>query len=304
MDTIERFRGCLLGLATADAVGTAVEFFVRGSFAPITDMIGGGPFSLKAGEWTDDTSMALCLATSLTEVGDFDPRDQMRRYLQWYRQGYLSSTGRCFDIGMTVRGALTKYEATGNPYSGSTDPMTAGNGSIMRLAPVAMFYFPHRSRILHYCAESSRTTHGATECIDACGLLGDILYRALAGKDKEQVLLGTDPDLLTMASLQGIARGEYCDKGEDDIAGTGYVVNSLEAALWSFWVTDSFPAAILKAVNLGDDADTTVAVCGQVAGAFYGEKGIPISWLERLVMCDKIRELADKIYAKTRAAYR
>jgi len=302
MDTIERFRGCLLGLAAGDAVGTSVEFYARGSFPPVKDMTGGGPFGLKAGQWTDDTSMALCLATSLAEVGDFDARDQMRRYLRWYRQGYLSSNGTCFDIGMTIRSALSKYEAGGSAYSGSTDPMSAGNGSIMRLAPVAMFYYPDAKRIWKYSAESSRTTHGAAECLDACRLLGDILFRALSGQTKEQVLGGTDAALLGSTALQGIARGEYYLKGEDKIAGKGYVVPSLEAALWCFWTTDSFSSAILKAANLGDDADTTAAICGQVAGAFYGEGAIPENWRARLVMRDEMEYLADRLYERSKPA--
>jgi ADP-ribosyl-[dinitrogen reductase] hydrolase len=103
-------------------------------------MTGGGPFDLKPGQWTDDTSMALCLAESLIESRGFDPADQMRRYVHWYRDGYLSSTGRCFDIGMTVAQALHRFEATGDPFSGSADPSMAGNGSLMRLAPVAMYF--------------------------------------------------------------------------------------------------------------------------------------------------------------------
>lgn len=302
METIERFRGSLLGLATGDAVGTTVEFLTRGSVPPVTDMVGGGPFSLKAGEWTDDTSMALCVATSLLDCNDFDARDQMERYCRWYRHGYLSSNGECFDIGTTVRRALSRYEATGDPYSGTSDPMSAGNGSIMRLAPVPMFYYPHRPRMRHYSVESSRTTHGALECLEACSLLADILGRALAGEAKDHVLLGTDIDSLTMPSIQNLARGDYRGKDVGEIAGTGYVVQSLEAALWCFGMTDSFSAAILTAVNLGDDADTTAAICGQVAGAYYGEQRIPASWLARLAMRDGISELADKLYERSQAA--
>ena len=128
VSTRDRFRGCLLGLAAGDALGTTLEFSVPGSFDPIDDMVGGGPFGLRAGQWTDDTSMALCLATSLLESGGFDAVDQMGRYLRWFREGYLSSTGECFDIGGTTREALVRFERTGEPYSGPTDPMSAGNG--------------------------------------------------------------------------------------------------------------------------------------------------------------------------------
>ena len=248
MTDIDRFHGSLLGLAVGDAVGTTVEFRPRGTFPPVTGMAGGGPFNLQPGEWTDDTSMALCLATSLLESAGFDPADQMNRYWRWYQEGYLSSNGRCFDIGNTVRQALHRYRQTGNPYSGSTDPMTAGNGSIMRLAPVVLYYLPDHNRVLRYAAASSRTTHGASECLDACRLLADILYRALSGADKEDVLFGSDPDLVASPAIQAIARGDYRHKSDEAIQGSGYVVSSLEAALWSFHRTDSFAAAILTAV--------------------------------------------------------
>jgi len=260
-------------------------------------MVGKGPFNLKPGQWTDDTSMALCLATSLINVKGFDAVDQMNRYCNWYEHGYLSSTGHCFDIGSTTRQALHRYKDTGDPFAGSNAPLSAGNGSLMRLAPVPMFYFPDRERMLHFSSESSRTTHGATECIDACRLFSDMLLRALTGLNKQDVLFGSDPGMVVSPAIQAIARGEYRNKSINDIHGTGYVVNSLEAALWCFLMTESFDQAILQAANLGDDADTTAAICGQIAGAFYGESLIPAHWLERVAMRDAISKLADELYA-------
>jgi ADP-ribosyl-[dinitrogen reductase] hydrolase len=299
MNSLERFRGCLLGLAAGDAVGTTVEFKSRGSFSPVQDMVGGGPFHLKPGQWTDDTSMALCLATSLVEVGGFDAADQMNRYCNWYENGYLSSTGTCFDIGITVSQALDDYKVSGNPLSGSANPRSAGNGCLMRLAPVPMFYFPDHDRTLHFSGESSRTTHGAAECIDASRLFGDILFRSLSGASKTEILFGNDPKIVVSPSIQAIANGEYQSKTIDDIRGTGYVVDSLEAALWCFWTTETYEQAILTATNLGDDADTTAAICGQVAGAYYGEPAIPSHWLQQLTMRHEITELADRLYAAT-----
>jgi ADP-ribosyl-[dinitrogen reductase] hydrolase len=296
--SLERFHGCLLGLAVGDAVGTTVEFKPRGTFPPVTDMIGRGPFALNPGEWTDDTSMAPCLATSLLEKNGFEAQDQMERYWNWYQTGYLSSNGRCFDIGDTVRAPGERYRQTGNPYSGSTQPSTAGNGSIMRLAPIPMFYFPNQDKILHFSGESSRTTHGAAEGVDACRLLGKILYRALGGANKEDLLSGTDPSLFRSEAVKEIAGGGYRQKQISAIRGTGYVIQSLEAALWCFWTTPSFEEAILKAANLGEDADTTAAVCGQVAGAFYGITGIPARWLNRLAMRQEIETLADQLFKK------
>lgn len=295
IDERSRFRGCLLGLACGDAVGTTVEFTARGRFTPVTDMVGGGVFELSPGAWTDDTSMALCLAASLTELGCFDATDQMNRYWRWVDDGYMSSNGRCFDVGNTVYDSLERFRETGDPFSGSTDPYSAGNGCIMRLAPVPMFYFPDQAAAITQSGLSARTTHGAAECIDACRLFGGILYQALAGADREAILLSHAVDDASSPSLQAIARGEYRDKTEQDIRGSGYVVQSLEAALWCFWHTSSFEAAILKAANLGDDADTTAAVCGQVAGAFYGATGIPSHWLDRVALRDIITDLADRL---------
>ena len=296
MDEISRFTGCLLGLAVGDAVGTAVEFQPRGSFPTLSDMVGGGPFHLNPGEWTDDTSMALCLATSLVKRGGFDARDQMERYSRWAEEGYLSSNGRCFDIGNTVAAALRRFQANGDPFAGSTDPRSAGNGSIMRLAPVPMYFYPDRQRAMGYAGESSRTTHGAMECVDACRLLAAILVLALTGRGKDAVLSAEAETFSGAEKIVAIACGQYRDKSISQIRGSGYVVQSLEAALWCFLHTDSFEAAILKASNLGDDADTTAAVCGQIAGAYYGTPGIPERWLERLAFAQEIGELGERLY--------
>jgi ADP-ribosyl-[dinitrogen reductase] hydrolase len=294
---LNRFQGCLLGLAIGDAVGTTVEFMPRGSFSIITDMLGGGPFNLKPGQWTDDTSMALCLATSIVEKKGHDPLDQMQRYMHWCKDGYMSSTGRCFDIGRTVLEALGNFEITGDPNSGPTRENSAGNGSLMRLAPVPMFYAPDLEKAMFFSGESSRTTHGATEAVEACNLFGSILVKALEGKNKSQILFDNDVRNITSQKILDISKGAYISKVIDQIQGTGYVIESLSAALWSFWNSNSFEEAILKAVNLGNDADTTAAICGQVAGAYYGRVGIPPSWLDKLFLRDDIVTLANKLAA-------
>ncbi len=180
---VENFRGAMLGLAVGDALGTTLEFTRPGTFQPLSDMVGGGPFNLKPGQWTDDTSMALCLAESLVEQRGFDLKDQVLRYVKWYRDGYLSSTGECFDIGNTVRDALHRFEQTGNPASGSTHPQSAGNGSIMRLAPVPMAYANRPEKAVELSGRSSITTHGAAACIDACRYFGGLIAGALNGAE-------------------------------------------------------------------------------------------------------------------------
>lgn len=295
MELVDRYTGCLLGLACGDAVGTTLEFKPRGSFESITDMIGGGPFNLEPGQWTDDTSMALCLAESLIEKKGFDAIDQMERYVRWYRTGYLSSTGVCFDIGGTTASALRRFEKTRDPFSGSTDSRSAGNGSLMRLAPVPLFFYPDRDAMIFHAGESSRTTHGAQECIDACRFFASILYNALSGMDKERVLFEHDGAIVESPAIGEILKGSYRTKAEGQIQGTGYVVQSLEAALWCFHSTDTFRDAVLKAANLGDDADTTAAICGQVAGAYYGKSSIPPDWLKRVSMNQRISGLTKRL---------
>ena len=188
LTTRDRFRGCLLGLAAGDALGTTLEFERPGTFQQIDDMIGGGPFNLEPGQWTDDTSMALCLAASLIERGEFDPMDQMRRYVRWRDEGYLSSTGACFDIGNTIASALSRFMDTGEPYAGSSDPYSAGNGSLMRLAPVPMYFAGDAAEAISRSADSSRTTHGAEEAVDACRYFAGLLVGALNCVDRETLL--------------------------------------------------------------------------------------------------------------------
>lgn len=297
-----RYRGCLLGLAAGDAVGTTLEFTEFGMFDHIKDMVGGGPFALKAGQWTDDTSMALCLAASLVETQRFDAADQMRRYVRWWREGYFSSTGECFDIGNTTRAALQKFEMTGEPLAGSTDPNAAGNGSLMRLATVPLAFRKQPELAIQYAAESSRTTHGAPQAVDACRYFAGLILGALTGAEKAE-LLSADfapyPNAWPAAPLHpaiaAVAAGSFKHKHPPEIRGTGYVVNSLEAALWAFFHTDDFESGCLRAANLGEDADTTAAIYGQLAGAFYGEAAIPLKWREKLTMRETIETLADQL---------
>lgn len=299
MSPLERYEGCLLGLACGDAVGTTVEFRTRGSFEPVTDMVGGGPFGLVAGEWTDDTSMALCLAASLVHREGFDAVDQMNRYCNWRSVGYMSSTGNCFDIGITVSGALTRYLASGDPFSGDPDPRTAGNGALMRLAPVPMFFAPSAQATWQQAGDSTRTTHGAQEAI-ACSQFFALQVRAALLGESKAAILATAPLAVLSEKVEALARGDYATKPRERIKGSGYCVESLEAALWCFAHTQSFEEAVLAATNLGDDADTTAAICGQLAGAFYGVGGIPAHWRDKLVMREEITQLAGRLLALAR----
>jgi len=251
---LDRVRGCLLGLAVGDALGTTLEFERPGSFTPIDDMVGGGPFNVAPGQWTDDTSMALCLAESLIERQGFDPIDQLERYERWWREGHLSWAGRCFDIGTTTVSALGRFGRTREPYCGSPDPATAGNGSIMRLAPVPIYYRGHLRKAIDFAAASSRTTHRAPEAVDACRFLASLLVGLLNGIPKDEVLAPAYEAVSGLWDREPLARlvarmrrGSYCDREPPQIRGSGYVIACLEAALWAFARTSDFRAGVLTA---------------------------------------------------------
>jgi ADP-ribosylglycohydrolase len=287
----DRAIGTLVGLAVGDAVGTTLEFSTRDAMAPLTDLVGGGPFQLTAGTWTDDTAMALALADTLIFRGELDPKDLMSRFVNWWRWGEYSPTGECFDIGMTTRIALASFEADGNPIAGSTDPHSAGNGSLMRLAPIAIWGVRVGEMAMRDAARlQSATTHGAPQCLSACEGYALILSAAIQGASFDAAVeAATD---ITDTVIAPIFAGSWKSKSRDAIKSSGYVAHSLEAALWCVVQTACFRDAVLLAANLGDDADTTAAITGQLAGALYGASGIPPEWRAKLAWHDQIAETA------------
>lgn len=295
----DRAIGALLGLAVGDAIGTTLEFEPRNDDAPrLTDMVGGGPFKLKAGQWTDDTAMALALADSLL-AAPFDPRDLMERFLRWRRQGDYSCTGRCFDIGNTVSASLQRYVANGDPMAGVEDPHTAGNGSLMRLAPVAIRYWSQPEERRRIAALQSQTTHGAREAVDSCVFFADVLAESIQGEDGRMTYRrrrNANP-----GQVGEIAAGRWRGRTRAQIRGSGYVVHSLEAAFWCVGRTSSFKDAVLLAANLREDADTTAAITGQLAGARYGVSSIPPEWLAKLAWRDRIETTARSLFRLGRA---
>jgi ADP-ribosyl-[dinitrogen reductase] hydrolase len=258
----ETARGALLGLAIADALGTTLEFQARDSYSPLKDIVGGGPFNLQPGEWTDDTAMAIALAECLLEHEGLNERDLMERFCEWYDQGTYSCTGSCFDIGQTTLAALRRFRRTGDPMAGSEDPKHAGNGSLMRLAPVPILYWNNASARANAARNQSRTTHATREAVDACAAFADLIADAIDG---------TPRDIL------------------------------LTAALWATGGATSFAGTVLRAANLGDDADTTAAIAGQLAGAIYGASAIPTRWLDILAWRDHLESLADRLFDQSLA---
>ncbi len=297
-DPLDRAVGALLGLAIGDAIGTTLEFRAPGTFTPIGDMVGGGPFGLQPGEWTDDTSMALCLAESILDTGAMDLADQLRRYLLWKDEGYLSSTGRCFDIGATTHGQLERFRRTGTAVDPRPDPEAAANGSLMRLAAAPIRWHADPAEAAARSGESSRSTHAAARPVDACRLMGSMIAALIAGSTFDEV---ADPTFWQWGDLHPevarIAAGSWRDKEPPLIRGTGYCVDALEAALWAVAGAEHFDGAVLRAANLGDDADTTAAIAGQIAGARWGASSIRAEWRLRVAAGDRIASLARGLFA-------
>lgn len=294
----DRCRGTFYGLAIGDALGAAVEFKMPGEFSPLWDYHSGGPHGLSPGQWTDDTSMALALADSI-KVKGWNLDDQINRYLDWWQNGKYSVNGYCFDIGTTVRTALDEYTRIKDVKNcADPSPESSGNGSIMRLAPVVIHFaklYPDKIRDLCDLAdESSIPTHRSEQSRSACRYLAAILAAFIHGEKREDVLSEEwfkEKDLGPIVPLiSNLAKGEYKRKTVYEVVGSGWVVQSLEAALWAFWHASSFEEAICYAVNLGNDADTTGAVCGQIAGAYWGYSSIPKRFIDGLDRKDMIEE--------------
>ncbi|GGB80618.1 ADP-ribosylglycohydrolase [Marinobacterium zhoushanense] len=299
----DRLRGMLVGLAVGDALGAPVEFMKPGSFEPVSDMRPGGPHRLPAGYWTDDTSMALCSGVSLYLRGGFDPQDHMQRFLRWYREGYLSSTGRCFDIGIRTRQALARFENDGELFAGKESFDSAGNGALMRLAPLLIYYHRASEQAERLAVEHCRLTHGDLRCLEANRLLARLVRMLGEGRDKEEVFasLAHDSGDIQHRELRQLAEGSFLQREPPQIRGRGYVVSALEAAMWAFGKSDTFSEGALLAVNLGEDSDTTGAIYGQIAGTFYGYHAIPPQWRATLYQHEAIVALADHLMGREAA---
>lgn len=299
-----------MGLALGDALGTTLEFREKDSYEHIDDMVGGGPFSLEVGMWTDDTSMALCLADSLLERGKHDPKDQLDKYVKWSKDGYNSVLGYCFDIGITVTDSLNKYLTTGEEYPGSTCARTAGNGSLMRMAPTIIFHSKAKGfgdlTLKNMAILSSKTTHACPSCLEASEMFAQVVDAALCGQqDKRKILADLvaeypladasaklNPEIHKLRTKIQDLQGSV---DRDDVRGTGYVIDSIHAALWCFLNSDDFREGALLAANLGDDADTTAAIYGQIAGAYYGYDALPEDWIAKIYWRYEIESKAQEL---------
>ena len=287
----DRVIGAMLGLATGDALGAPVEFNRRGEFPYVTDMQSGGYFRLPLGAWTDDTAMALCLADSLIHNPELDLEDLMDRFIRWVDFSENTSTGKCIGLGQNTFFVLGNYRRTRSLLAPSNKGKSDGNGSIMRIAPIPCLYWQYPEIARQLAIKQSYATHASVLAASACDFLSLILCDLIRGVSFEEAL-SLAGKYEFAPDIRSVALGHWANKTVDEISSSGFVVHTLEAACWCVWNTSSFEDALIKAVNLGEDADTVAAVTGQIAGALYGKNVIPVRWLDVLLHREKIENVA------------
>ncbi len=298
-------RNILLGIAVGDALGVPVEFMSREEIRrnPVTDMIGYGTYNLPPGTWSDDTSLSLCLADALTEGYDVDTI--AAKFVAWRDENLWTARGHVFDIGIATNKAIDRLKNGLKPVSaGGAEETDNGNGSLMRILPlidhIQGISLQERYRIT---SDVSSITHRHTRSIISCYCLLEYARYLVAGMDKVSAYTLLQKDLPVQLHAMGVADKEVHHLRrilsidisvlqESEIQSSGYVIHTLEASLWCLLTTGSFKQAVLKAVNLGEDSDTTGAVTGGLAGIIYGAESIPVSWLEQLARKDDIESLA------------
>ena len=274
----ENAVGMFLGLAIGDALGAPLEFMPsRQPEDYVTSYIGGGCHKVSAGEFTDDTSMALAMADAFIIRGHFDPILIMDNFLKWKNKGEYSPRGYMFDCGLTIYTALEKYEKdSSNPFCGSISPHSSGNGGLMRLAP-AIIIAKSEKIAVDNAVESTRLTHASKESLLYSSLLAKELYNCKELDETKKYKLSKD----TIRSK---------------VKSGGYVKETYQAAWWAFQTTNNFEDCVIEAVNLGNDSDTTGAVAGMIAGAIYGLESIPSNFIDGLMWNEKIIESSKKLY--------
>lgn len=309
----------IFGLATGDAMGFPVQFFRReqAKAANVKKMLGHWTGNYPAGTWSDDTSLTLALADSLSETGSIDYDDIMRRFLLWLESGCYTPKGKSFDIGQTCFNAIERFKKGVPPLEcGGQKERECGNGSLMRISPL-VFYIQKKfgegafenSQVFELIHNVSRLTHAHPIALLGCDIFVAMLFSILNESNKEKALLYAFEKVYSFVALnpdykdaflryERMIGAEFCTLPEEKIASTGYVVDTLEAAVWCFLATDSYRECILKVVNLGGDTDTIGAVAGAMAALYYAdspEKGIPEEWKEALQNKELLMSVSKKL---------
>ncbi|WP_226065431.1 ADP-ribosylglycohydrolase family protein [Kaistella polysaccharea] len=310
-DLSHQIKSALFGVAIGDALGVPVEFKSREIIRqnPVTDMIGYGTYNLPPGTFSDDSSMTFCLAEALTH--DFDLNRIAQNFVKWYHENFWTARGEVFDIGIATREAINRIAKGGQPeFAGSTDASSNGNGSLMRILPL-LFYIkdlPIEERY-QITKKVSSITHGHIRSVISCFYYIEFARAILLGKEKFEIYqnLQTEiPDFLNTRSINPneisifnrLFQENISEFEEAEIFSSGYVLHSLEASIWCLLTTENYKDATLKAVNLGEDTDTTAAIAGGLAGLVYGFDSIPKSWVEQLARKEDIDDLAKRMWEK------
>ena len=285
--TKDQALGAVVGCAIGDALGTTLEFSRDPNSEPSTwhrEITGGGPFNLPEGGWTDDTSMMLALMDTYLERGFLDAPHCAENFLKWFKDGEFSHRGECFDIGIATSTALENYSQSSNPISGSVDPMSSGNGGIMRLAPSVVANHSDQHAARRDAVVQSAITHASEECLLIAGEMADVIWTGSLDTVEHR--------------LENLNRLSW-----SELLSGGYIRETWDCALWCVSHSDSFEEALIKTVNRRFDADTTGAVAGQIAGAIYGLSGIPERWLEKLIWRESVIEQASQLYEQGKSPY-
>lgn len=289
----DRARGAMLGLATGEAIGVTHAGRERGPYQ-LDDMVGCGHLGLEPGQWAGDTAMALALSESLANRHRFDERDFIERLKEWRDDGEYSCTGMCVGLGATTAAALKRYDWSDDPVAGESHADDLSNGSLARLAPVAIRYWKRSFERRDVAERQSRVTHGGPFAVAACLAYADITADAIASQPRK-VVLGPREVPVPYAG-QMLKVGSWSRLQRDEVSSANNAPLSLEAAMWCVGTTESFEEAVLAAARLGGDAGSTAALAGQLAGALYGACAIPDRWLEQLAWRDKITDMADALF--------
>lgn len=301
---LKQVKAALFGVATGDALGVPVEFKSRKSIAmnPVTDMIGYGTYNLAPGTWSDDSSMTFCLAESLSK--GYDLQHIADTFADWAYKGYWTPRGVVFDIGIATSQALWRVKQGLSPmFCGGTDEGDNGNGSLMRILPL-LFYIKDKDIDLRYrtVREVSSITHAHIRSVNACFYYLEFARRILLHEPLPDIYQAMKVELSTFFAAQYMPDAELnvlsrllkdniYEKKIGAIRSNGYVISTLEAAIWCLMNSNSFESAVLDAVNLGEDTDTTGAVTGGLAALYYGFEAIPVRWLDELARKEDIENL-------------
>ncbi|MDM1554018.1 ADP-ribosylglycohydrolase family protein [Chryseobacterium indologenes] len=307
-----KVKAGIIGVCIGDALGVPVEFKDRGYLKrfPVTEMQEFGSHNQPKGTWSDDSSLTLCLAEVLTKGYNLEKIGQS--FVKWVKDGHWTAHGRLFDIGGTTREAIERLiKGESARFSGNIFEGDNGNGSLMRILPLA-FYLKNEEdiqKLYQTVKEVSSITHGHFRSVFACFIYVIFAIQLIKGKNKAEsyeymqnvVLKYAEKQWFTLSEIElfhRVLKNDISVYPEDEIRGSGYVLHSLEASLWCFLNSESYSEAVLKAVNLGEDTDTTGAITGGLAGIYYGFENIPQKWIDELVRKDDIEKLCEKLEKK------